>query len=65
MVTVCGFKIKNVSLAKETVKITIVASKDEITAGVHDLGDVFKALAVNQLAEHPLQFGVLMSGDDE
>jgi len=65
VVTVNGFKITSVSLAKETVKIVLVAAKDEITAGTYNIGDVFQSLAITQLAEMPIQFGVLMNGDDE
>lgn len=64
VIKVCGMKISKVSMSKDKVTITLSCNKDELTAGVTPFDQIIGGFATVQLAEYPVEMGLLIRKEE-
>ena len=62
-IVICGLKLGTITATKESIKIVLSASKEDITAQGFDLGEIISVLTINQTAERPVEISAL-AGDE-
>jgi hypothetical protein len=60
-----GFKVQAFMVKKDEVKLTLVASKDEVRAGTYDLGDVLKLLELHSSSDFPIELTLVTTEPDQ
>ena len=54
-----GFKIKDFASKKDTVELKLILDKDDLSAGIFDLGEVLGMLELHQTADYPVEIILL------
>ena len=54
-----GFKIKDFASKKDTIELKLALDKEDLSAGVYDLGEVLGMLELHQTADYAVEISLL------
>ncbi len=54
-----GFKIKDFASKKDTVELKLILDKDDLSAGIYDLGEVLGMLELHQTSDYEVEISLL------